>query len=73
MQALALRSGPRGRVFLGNMTAEPHPVRLEGLPGRLLRAPLGVAKDEEAGPELELAPHEVVRLDVPVLPDDAHP
>ena len=71
VQALALRSGPRGRVFLGNMTAEPHPVRLEGLPGRLLRAPLGVAKGEDAGPELELAPHEVVRLDAPELPSSA--
>jgi hypothetical protein len=63
VQALALRSDRQMLVFLANVTAEAHPVHLEGVPGRLLRAPIGVAKGEEAGPDLELAPHEVVRLE----------
>jgi hypothetical protein len=69
VQALALRSGARLRVFLANVTADPHPVHLEGVADRLLRAPLGGAQAEEAGPELELAPHEVVRLDATATGD----
>jgi hypothetical protein len=64
VQVLALRSGARVRVFLANVTGEPHPVRLEGLPEGLARAPLGGATaTEEVGDELELAAHEVARLD----------
>ena len=65
VQVLALRSGGRVRVFLANVSAEPHPVRLEGLAGRVLRAPLGASAGlEPDGPEVELAPREIVRLDV---------
>jgi hypothetical protein len=55
------------RVFLANVTAEPHPVRVEGLAGSVLRAPLGGGTGAPPeGPEVELAPHEVARLDVTV-------
>ena len=65
VQALALRSGGHTRVFLANVTAEPHPVRLEGLDGTLARAPLGgAAVAQEGGADLELAPHEVTRVDL---------
>jgi hypothetical protein len=64
VQVLALRSGARMRVFLANVTAEPHPVRLDGLPGGFVRAPLGGATAAgEVGELLELAAHEVARLD----------
>ncbi|HEX9189325.1 MAG TPA: hypothetical protein VGB87_19765, partial [Vicinamibacteria bacterium] len=67
VQALALRSEGKARVFLANVTGEPHPVRVEGLAGPVIRAPLGVAAGASAeGPEVELAPHEVARLDVTV-------
>ena len=65
VQVLALRSPGHARVFLANVTAEPHPVRVDGLAGRLVRAPLGAAEPgEEIGGELELAPHEVARIEV---------
>ena len=64
VQALALRAGPRVRVFLANVTAEPHPVRLDGVTGPVVRSPLGGREGgEEAGPEVELGPQEVIRLD----------
>jgi hypothetical protein len=65
VQALALRSpGGRVRLFLANVTAEAHPVRVEGLAGRVSRASLGLAQPgEESGLEIELRPHEIVRLD----------
>jgi hypothetical protein len=52
------------RVFLANVTAEPHPVRLEGISGPLFRSALGASSVEATGPELELAPQEVARVDV---------
>ena len=69
VQALALRSGPHARLFLANVTAEPHPVRVEGLAGTARRAALGQASPgEEVGAEVELAPHEIVRLDLEIAP-----
>jgi len=65
VQAVALRSAAGVRVFLANVTADPHPVRVEGLSGRVRRAALGDGgPGAEAGFEIELAPHEVARLDV---------
>jgi hypothetical protein len=65
VQALAMRSNGRLRVFLANVTGDPHPVRVEGLTGRARRAAPGDASPgAESGPEIELAPHEVARLDV---------
>jgi hypothetical protein len=65
VQVLALRApGGRTSVFLANVTPEAHPVRVEGLAGRVLRAKLGQPEGEECGNELQLAPHEVARLDV---------
>jgi hypothetical protein len=65
VRASALRSAARLRVFLANVTADPHPVRIEGLSGRVRRSVLGGSgPGAEAGFELELAPHEVARLDV---------
>jgi len=65
VQALALRSNAgHTRVFLANVTGEAHPVRVEGLSGRVRRASLGQAPGEESGLELELGPREIVRLDV---------
>jgi hypothetical protein len=65
VQALALGSREGVRLFLANVTLEPHPVRVEGLSGRVRRAALGdAAPDGEGALELELLPHEVVRLDV---------
>jgi hypothetical protein len=65
VQAVALRSTGEVRVFLANVTAEPHPVRVEGLSGRVRRAALGgTPPGAEAGLEVELAPHEVALLDV---------
>jgi hypothetical protein len=67
VQAVALRSAGQVRVFLANVTAEPHPVRVEGLSGRVRRAALGDASaGGDAGPEVELAPHDVARVDVEV-------
>ena len=64
-QVLALRApGGRTSVFLANVTPEAHPVRVEGLAGRVRRAKLGQPEGEECGNELQLAPHEVARLDV---------
>ena len=66
VQALALRStaGAR-RLFLANVTGETHPVRVEGLSGRVVRSALGQSQPgEESGAELELRPREIVRLDV---------
>jgi hypothetical protein len=69
VQVLALRSGGQARLFLANVTAEPHPVRVEGLAGQARRAELGqTSPGEEVGPEVELAPHEVARLDFEVAP-----
>jgi hypothetical protein len=65
VQVLALRAGNgRVRLFLANVTPEPHPVRVEGLARRVRRAKLGQPDGEECGSELQLAPHEVIRLDV---------
>jgi hypothetical protein len=65
IQALALRSAQGVRVFLVNVTADLHPVRVDGLSGRVRRAALGdEGPGAEAGFEIELAPHEVARLDV---------
>ncbi len=66
VQALALRStaGAR-RLFLANMTSETHPVRVEGLSGRVVRSALGQSQPgEDSGAKLELRPHEIVRLDL---------
>jgi len=69
VQVLALRSGPHARLFLANVTGEAHPVRVEGLGGTARRAPLGQASPgEEVGAEVELAPHEIVRLDLEIAP-----
>ncbi len=65
VQAVALRAGQGTRLVLANVTEDPHPVRIEGVAGTARRAPLG--KDdawEPCGLELELQPHEIVRLDV---------
>ena len=65
VQALALRSGRLTRLFLANVTDDPHPVRVEGIAGSARRAPLGAADaGEECGQEVELDPHAVLRLDV---------
>jgi len=66
VQALGLRSNAgHTRVFLANVTGEAHPVRVEGLSGRVRRARLGQAQPgEESGLELELGPREIARLDV---------
>jgi hypothetical protein len=53
------------RIFLANVTGEPHPVRVEGLSGRVVRSALAQARQgEDSGWEVELRPHEIVRLDV---------
>jgi hypothetical protein len=64
--SFALRSNAgHTRVFLANVTGEAHPVRVEGLTGRVRRARLGQAQPgEESGLELELGPREIARLDV---------
>jgi D-apionolactonase len=65
VQAVALRSAAGVRVFLTNVTADSHPVRVEGLSGRVRRAALGDGgPGADAGFEIELGPHEVARLDV---------
>ena len=64
IQALALRSAGRMRLFLANVTRETHPVRVAGIAGKARRAALGQAEGEEAGLEVELKPREVARLDV---------
>ncbi len=65
VQAFALRSGRLTRLFLANVTDDPHPVRVEGVEGSVRRAQLGAADaGEECGPEVELDPHAVLRLDV---------
>jgi hypothetical protein len=65
VQALALRSNGSVRLFLGNVTPEGHPVRVEGLSGRVRRAAPGdPSPGVEAGLGIELGPHEVTRLDV---------
>jgi pimeloyl-ACP methyl ester carboxylesterase len=65
VRALVLRSPGKVRVLLANVTAEPHPVRVEGLSGRACRAALGDASPgADSGLEIELSPHEVARLDV---------
>ncbi|HSD27005.1 MAG TPA: hypothetical protein VLL75_06845, partial [Vicinamibacteria bacterium] len=71
VQAAALRSVDGVRLFLANVTADLHPVRVEGLAGRARRAALGEASGSDAGFEIELAPHEVARLDA--APADAGP
>jgi hypothetical protein len=66
IQVLALRStaGAR-RLFLANVTSETHPVRVEGLSGRVVRSTLGQSQPgEDLEAELELRPREIVRLDV---------
>jgi hypothetical protein len=69
VQALALRSGTHVRLFLANVTADPHPARIEGLPGNACRTALGQASPgEEVGAEVELAPHEIARLDLEIAP-----
>ena len=65
VQALALRSGERTRVFLANVSGETHPVRLSGLGGDARMAPLGSELAEEpCGFELVLPPRAITRLDV---------
>ena len=65
VQVLALRIARVTRLFLANVTGDPHPVRVEGLAGEARRAPLGDAPaGEPCGFDLELAPREIVRLDV---------
>jgi hypothetical protein len=64
VQALALQSGSRLRLFLANVTGETHPVKVEGISGKSKRAALGQADGEDAGLELELDAREIVRLDV---------
>ena len=65
VQALALRSGGRMRLFLANVTAEAHPVRVEGLSGRVVRSALGQSQQgEDSGFEIELKAQEIARLDV---------
>ena len=64
MQALALRAGAETRLLLANVSREPHPVRVEGLKGVARRARLGEASEDECGLEIELAPQEIVRLDL---------
>ncbi len=65
VQVLALRAGPLTRLFLANVTAEDHPVRVEGLVGEARRASLGDASaGEECGFEIELPPQAIVRIDV---------
>ena len=66
VQVLALRSKPgHGLVFLANVTNEAHPVRVEGLTGRVRRASLGQAAQAEGSePQFELRPREIVKLDV---------
>jgi hypothetical protein len=64
IQALALRAGEHTRLFLCNVTSDPHPVRVEGLVGRAARSALGESETVESTFELELAPREIVRLDV---------
>jgi hypothetical protein len=67
IQTLALRSGGHLRLFLANVTAETHPVRVEGLSGRVLRSALGQSRPgEDSGLEIELRPREIVRLDAEV-------
>jgi hypothetical protein len=69
VQVLVLRSGTFARLFLANVTAEPHPVRIDGLSGVARRATLGqVSPGEEVGTELDLAPHEIARLDLEIAP-----
>jgi hypothetical protein len=42
-------------------------VKIDGLPGSARRAPLGQGPaGEDVGAEVELAPHEVVRIDAPL-------
>jgi hypothetical protein len=65
VRAVVLRSNGRLRVFLANVTGETHPVRVDGLPGRARRAALGDPSPGAAsGLEIELAPHEIARLDL---------
>jgi hypothetical protein len=67
VQVLALQAGGRLRLFLANPTGETHPVKIDGLPGSARRAPLGQGPaGEDVGAEVELAPHEVVRIDAPL-------
>jgi len=65
VRVLAVGSRGSVRIFLANVTTEPHPVRVEGLGGRVHRAALGDASPGgESGFEIELAPHGIARLDV---------
>ncbi len=64
VQVLALRTPGHARLFLANVTADAHPVRIDGLGGQLVRAPLGSEAGEEIEGEVELAPHEIARIDV---------
>jgi len=65
VQVLAVGSRERAQVFLANVAAEPHPVRVEGLSGRVRHASLGDASPgDEGGFEIELAPRGIARFDV---------
>jgi hypothetical protein len=65
VRVLAVGSRGTVRIFLANVTSEPHPVRVEGLGGRVRRAALGdVSPGGESGFEMELTPHGIARLDV---------
>ncbi len=65
VQVLALRAGRLTRLFLANVTAEDHPVSVEGLAGEARRAALGDASaGEECSFAIGLPAHAIVRLDV---------
>jgi hypothetical protein len=65
VQALALQSNGRARLFLANVTSDTHPVRVEGVAGSARRFRLGeTGSGAESGLEVELGPHEVARLDL---------
>jgi hypothetical protein len=65
VRAFALGKGGAARVFLANVTADAHPVRLDGLPGVARRSALGgVGAGEPVEGEVELRPHEIALIDV---------
>lgn len=64
VQALALRNGGTTRLFLANVTGEPHPVQVSGFAVGARLSPIGEPGDGPCGPDLELAPYAIVRLDL---------
>jgi hypothetical protein len=63
VRVLAVRAGRRTRVFLCNISSDPHPVRLDGVPGQARCAALGGEPAEVCELEHQLLPHSVLRLD----------